>query len=199
MQDLLFLYNKTRTIGGDIISIAEKILTLTQSKYQENLSHTDIAAGYNNLGNAYNRKGEYDLAIDQYKKVLEIRLVAYKSNPNHPDIASSYNNLGIAYNRKGKYDLVIEHYEKALEILLVECKSNLNRPDIAASYNNLGAAYANKGEYGLAIDQYEKAEIKETRYLDTTDFYQVYLRWAIVFFLIWLGLKSTFMANVLQD
>lgn len=49
------------------------------------------------------------------------------------------------------------------------------------------------------IDQYEKAEIKETRYLDTTDFYQVYLRWAIVFFLMWLGLKSTFMANVLQD
>ena len=49
------------------------------------------------------------------------------------------------------------------------------------------------------IDNYEKAEIKETRYLDTTDFYQIYLRWAIVFFLIWLGLKSTFMSNVLQD
>ncbi len=49
------------------------------------------------------------------------------------------------------------------------------------------------------IDRYEKAEIKETRYLDTTDFYQVYLRWAVVFFLLWLGLKSTFMSNVLQD
>ena len=49
------------------------------------------------------------------------------------------------------------------------------------------------------IDQYEKAEIKETRYLDTTDFYQVYLKWAIAFFLMWMGLKSTFMSNVLQD
>ena len=49
------------------------------------------------------------------------------------------------------------------------------------------------------IDQYEKAEIKETRYQDTTDFYQVYLRWAIVFFIFWMGLKSTFMANILQD
>jgi len=49
------------------------------------------------------------------------------------------------------------------------------------------------------IDRYEKAEIKETRYLDTTDYYQVYLRWAVVFFLLWLGLKSTFMSNVLQD
>ncbi len=49
------------------------------------------------------------------------------------------------------------------------------------------------------IDQYEKAEIKETRYEDTTDFYQIYLRWAIVFFIFWMGLKSTFMANILQD
>ena len=49
------------------------------------------------------------------------------------------------------------------------------------------------------IDQYEKAEIKETRFKDTTDFYFVYLRWAIVLFLLWLVLKSTFVSNVLQD
>lgn len=49
------------------------------------------------------------------------------------------------------------------------------------------------------IDQYEKAEIKETRFKDTTDFYFIYLRWAIVLFLLWLLLKSTFLSNVLQD
>jgi Ca-activated chloride channel family protein len=49
------------------------------------------------------------------------------------------------------------------------------------------------------IDQYEKAEIKETRFKDTTDFYFVYLRWAAVIFLLWLLLKSTFVSNVLQD
>jgi Ca-activated chloride channel homolog len=49
------------------------------------------------------------------------------------------------------------------------------------------------------IDQYEKAEIKETRFKDTSDYYFVYVRWAIVFFLIWLMLKSSFMSNVLQD
>jgi Ca-activated chloride channel family protein len=49
------------------------------------------------------------------------------------------------------------------------------------------------------IDQFEKAEIKETRYKDTTDYYPVYLRWAIVFFLIWMLLKSTFINNILQD
>src|SRR5882672_7047228 len=49
------------------------------------------------------------------------------------------------------------------------------------------------------IDQYEKAEIKETRFKDTSDYYFIYLQWAILFFLVWLGLKSTFLINVLQD
>src|SRR6185369_8741320 len=39
------------------------------------------------------------------------------------------------------------------------------------------------------IDQYEKAEIKETRFKDTSDFYFIYLQWAIAFFLLWLLLK----------
>ena len=49
------------------------------------------------------------------------------------------------------------------------------------------------------IDTYEKADIKETRYKDTIDFYQVYLKWAIVIFLLWLSFKSTFVVNLLQD
>ncbi|MEM7550106.1 MAG: VWA domain-containing protein [Bacteroidota bacterium] len=49
------------------------------------------------------------------------------------------------------------------------------------------------------IDKFEKAEIKETRYKDTTDYYPIYLRWAILFFLIWLAFKSTPLTNVLQD
>ena len=49
------------------------------------------------------------------------------------------------------------------------------------------------------IDSLEKAEIKETRFKDTTDFYQIYLQWAIVLVLIWMLLKSSFIFNILQD
>lgn len=49
------------------------------------------------------------------------------------------------------------------------------------------------------IDQLEKAEIRETRYKDTSDYYFIYLQWAASFFLFWLLLKSTFISNVLQD
>ena len=51
----------------------------------------------------------------------------------------------------------------------------------------------------LKIDQYEKAEIKETRFKDTSDYYFIYLQWAILLFILWLLLKSTFLSNVLQD
>lgn len=49
------------------------------------------------------------------------------------------------------------------------------------------------------IDQLEKAEVKETRYKDTTDFYYVYLKWAAIFLLIWLMTKSTFLTSILTD
>jgi len=45
----------------------------------------------------------------------------------------------------------------------------------------------------------EKAEIKETRYKDTLDYYYIYLQWAIALFLFWLFLKTTFLSNLLLD
>ena len=49
------------------------------------------------------------------------------------------------------------------------------------------------------IDQLEKAEIKETRFKDITDFYDIYLSWAIVFFIAWIFMKGTFISNILSD
>jgi Ca-activated chloride channel homolog len=49
------------------------------------------------------------------------------------------------------------------------------------------------------INQYEKAEIKENRFKDTSDFYFIYVKWAVALFLLWLLLKSSFLSNVLED
>lgn len=49
------------------------------------------------------------------------------------------------------------------------------------------------------IDKMEKSETKVQKIKNTTEFYDVYLFWAMLFFLIWLALKSTFMSNVLVD
>ncbi|WP_020529555.1 vWA domain-containing protein [Flexithrix dorotheae] len=49
------------------------------------------------------------------------------------------------------------------------------------------------------IDEYEKAEIKETRFQDTKDYYFIYLLLSIILFLLFLGTKSTFMVNAMED
>ncbi|SDL05993.1 Ca-activated chloride channel family protein [Catalinimonas alkaloidigena] len=49
------------------------------------------------------------------------------------------------------------------------------------------------------IDQLEKAEIKETRYRDTRDYYDIYLTWGVLLFLGWLLTKNTFMSNAMED
>ena len=49
------------------------------------------------------------------------------------------------------------------------------------------------------IDALEKSPVRQERYLQTQDFYWVYLKWAVVFLLCWLLVKSTFMSNILED
>jgi Ca-activated chloride channel family protein len=49
------------------------------------------------------------------------------------------------------------------------------------------------------IDKLEKSEYKEKRYKNTSDFYQVYLVWSLLLFLVWLALKSTFVCNPVED
>lgn len=72
-------------------------------------------------------------------------------------------------------------------------------------------ALATKGKYFTAadnvslnavfqqIDQLEKVQYREFKFNEVKDYYRPYLYWAIVFFLIALLSKSTFMSNILED
>jgi tetratricopeptide (TPR) repeat protein len=115
--------------------------------------HPDVAIDYNNLGEAYRTKGNYDRAISYYKKSLEINIK--KLGLKHPNVALSYNNLGLAYNSKGNYDRAIFYYKKSLVLKLDSLGPK--HPNVALSYNNLGEAYRAKGDYKKAISYHEKA------------------------------------------
>jgi Ca-activated chloride channel family protein len=72
-------------------------------------------------------------------------------------------------------------------------------------------AYITQGQYFRAsdihvlknvfykINQLEKTEIKEKKFKDTKDYYHPYLYFAVILFLFWLLLKSTFISNPLED
>lgn len=49
------------------------------------------------------------------------------------------------------------------------------------------------------INRMEKTEVTERRFRDTRDYYQVYLKWALLLLLFWMLLKNTFVTNVLED
>jgi len=49
------------------------------------------------------------------------------------------------------------------------------------------------------IDQLEKVKSRDVLSRDVSDFYRIYLYWAVFFLLIAIGTKSTFMANILED
>ena len=76
----------------------------------------DVAASYNNIGNVYNRQGNYEEALEYYQKDLDItvRLVGQ----DHPDVASSYSNIGVVYRKKGDRTAATEMYTKAYHIFL---------------------------------------------------------------------------------
>lgn len=49
------------------------------------------------------------------------------------------------------------------------------------------------------IDQLEKVKSRNVTSRDVSDFYRIYLYWAVLFLLIAVGTKSTFMTNILED
>ncbi|KHE92034.1 MAG: tetratricopeptide repeat protein [Candidatus Scalindua rubra] len=115
--------------------------------------HPNASTYRNNLGAAWNGKGNYDKAIEYFEKALQSDLENF--GEDHPNVATYRNNLGATWKTKGKYDKAIEYYEMAL-------KSDLNNfganhPKVATRWNNLGDAWRAKGKYDKAIEYYEKA------------------------------------------
>ena len=49
------------------------------------------------------------------------------------------------------------------------------------------------------INQIEKGKIVQMQYTDVKDFYTVYIKWAVVFFLLWTMTRITFLNNFLED
>ena len=115
--------------------------------------YSNAATYRNNLGAAWNAKGNYDKAIEYYEKALNSDLKNY--GEDHPNVATYRNNLGATWKAKGEYDKAIEYYEVALNSDLKNFGEN--HPKVATRWNNLGEVWRAKGKYDKAIGYYEKA------------------------------------------
>jgi tetratricopeptide (TPR) repeat protein len=95
-----------------------------------------------NLGVAYEKKGEVDNAIEEFKKASKKLPVAYLY-------------LGNAYMQKGNLDEAEKYYRKAIK----------KQPDLADAYNNLAWLYYNKAKGSGLMDEGVNEILKEAEML----------------------------------
>jgi tetratricopeptide (TPR) repeat protein len=137
-------------------------------------THQDTAQNlsimYNNRGNAYNRKGDHDRAIQDFSEAIRLspqfgyynnRGVDYyeKSDYDHaiqdfneanrlnPNDASVYLARGNTYDRKRDYDHAIQDFNEAIHL----------NPNYVRAYYDRGKAYNSQGDYDRAIQDLSEA------------------------------------------
>ncbi|MEM2900564.1 MAG: tetratricopeptide repeat protein, partial [Thermoplasmata archaeon] len=92
--------------------------------------------GWLEKGNMHMRKGEFELAIECYKKACEL----------DPDDEKPLFNLGLALKRLGRYEEAVQTYDKALAI-----------SEDPETWNNKGNALAKLGRYEDAVESFKNA------------------------------------------
>lgn len=129
-----------------IIVIALSLRTINRNIDWRNQDNLWLAAArtspsshqnHNNLGDLYARHGDYQKAIEEFKKAVELK----------PDYGDAYHNVANVYHQINRDDLAEESYKKALSL----------KPDLWQSYQNLAAIYFFQGKFDLALEFMEKA------------------------------------------
>ncbi len=106
------------------------------------------------LGILAQKRGDYDQALQWYRKSLDI----LEELGNRAGMASSYHQLGMVAQERGDYDQALQWYRKSLDIF----EELGNRAGMASSYHQLGIVAEDRGDYDQALQWYRKSlDIKE--------------------------------------
>jgi tetratricopeptide (TPR) repeat protein len=96
------------------------------------------AVRYNNRGNAYLNKRDYDRAMSDFNQAIRL----------DSKLATAFNGRGFAYNDgKHDYDRAISDFDQAIQL----------NPKYAAAHGGRGHAYEKKGDYVRALADFEQA------------------------------------------
>lgn len=90
---------------------------------------------YFELGVKFQKQGQYELAIEQYKKAIQLEY----------NYAKTHNNLASVYFLMGKYEKAVNEYLESIEI----------KPDYVEAYYNLGMVYEAMQRFDKAIEYYK--------------------------------------------
>ncbi|MHC2165128.1 tetratricopeptide (TPR) repeat protein [Bradyrhizobium ottawaense] len=96
-----------------------------------------FVVAYNNRGNAYSAKADYERAIKDFVEATRL----------DPNYAKAFNNLGVAYLRTGARDLAIGAFDEALRL----------NPNYGSAFANRAAAHLQGNAYDRAARDYDEA------------------------------------------
>lgn len=106
------------------------------------------------LGSAYNAKGDFPLAIENYSKAIEL------GTPDYWDLASLHNMRGTVYLKNADYEAAIEDYNQAVKFRREtndDFYYDLYNSRIADVYRERGLEYFANGNYDAATADYNEA------------------------------------------
>lgn len=145
------------------------ILALTNNNYDSSIQWHEkalktltsndarVADSYNCIGCIYQKKEDFNTALEYYNKALIIWDNSFEED--NYQIADCLNNMGCVYETQKNYSKALECHEKAL-IIRKKCLPK-DHSDLGGSYNNIGNVYLCLEQYDLALENYKYSyEIK---------------------------------------
>lgn len=108
---------------------------------------------YSELGVIYDKRRDYENALEAYKKCLNIRKASLEKGAT--ELGQVYFNIGTCYTLQDRHEQAIEYYEKAKFVFEQNLPPNhLNRGWL---YQNLGASNAIIEDYKVSLMYWKKA------------------------------------------
>jgi len=104
----------------------------------------NTAVGFNNRGEAYRAKAQYERAIADFDEAIHL----------DPKLAAAFYNRGLAYGSKDQYDRAIADFDEAIRL----------DPKFVFAFNGRGDVYTLKAQYDRAIADFDQAIRLDPKY-----------------------------------
>ena len=149
--------------------------------------HVFVAGTRKNIGMVLAERGEYDEAMEQFRKAMRTYLTVNEGSDMNRDVASAISCMGNVKNRVGELDAALEQYMEALRIYkslhqlkqadvnrlsssarMVDSEANTLR-DVTSTLKVIGMVHAKKGDLDTAMEFFQEAmSLLRTPGIETT-------------------------------
>lgn len=158
-------------MGGLYFKLGRRVEELSMYKQAKDVycrafgdKHPFVAGARKNIGMVMAERGEYDNAMDQFKRAKEIYLAVNRGDEISRNVASAISCMGNVKNRIGELDEALELYVEALRIYkAIQAKPTDNECDdvctldVTATLKVIGMVHSRKGNLDTAMSVFLEA------------------------------------------